>query len=82
MVWNMHVAEGHRGTGLSAAIFQHVLDVASQQVDQVDLYVAVENKRAWKFYKRFGFESYGVMPRALRVDGTDYDALMMTRKFR
>jgi ribosomal protein S18 acetylase RimI-like enzyme len=82
MVWNMHVAEKHRGTGLSAAIFQHVLDVASPQVDQVDLYVAVENKRAWKFYKRFGFESYGVMPRALRVDGTDYDALMMTRKFR
>jgi ribosomal protein S18 acetylase RimI-like enzyme len=56
--------------------------VASREVDQVDLYVAVENKRAWKFYKRFGFESYGVMPRALRVDGTDYDALMMTRKFR
>ena len=82
MVWNMHVAEEQRGTGLSAAIFQHVLDIASREVDQVDLYVAVENKRAWKFYKRFGFESYGVMPRALRVDGTDYDALMMTRKFR
>ena len=38
--------------------------------------------RAWKFYKGFGFESYDVMPLALRVDGTDYDALMMTRKFR
>jgi ribosomal protein S18 acetylase RimI-like enzyme len=59
-----------------------VLHVAEREVDQVDLYVAVENQRAWKFYRRFGFESYGVMPRALRVAGADYDALMMTKKFR
>jgi ribosomal protein S18 acetylase RimI-like enzyme len=82
MVWNMYVAEGQRGTGLAAALFRHVLEVASREVDQVDLYVAVENERAWRFYQRFGFESYGVMPRALRVAGADYDALMMTRKFR
>lgn len=82
MLWNMYVAEGQRGTGLAAALFHHVLEVASREVDQVDLYVAVENERAWRFYQRFGFESYGVMPRALRVAGADYDALMMTRKFR
>jgi len=82
MVWNMYVADGHQGTGLAAELFQHVLQVAQREVDQVDLYVAVENQRAWKFYRRFGFESYGVMPRALRVAGVDYDALMMTKKFR
>ena len=76
------IREGKRGTGLAAALFHHVLEVASREVDQVDLYVAVENERAWRFYQRFGFESYGVMPRALRVAGADYDALMMTRKFR
>ena len=37
---------------------------------------------AWKFYRKFEFTSYGVMPRALRLDGVDYDTLMMTRKFR
>jgi ribosomal protein S18 acetylase RimI-like enzyme len=82
MVWNMYVADGHQGTGLAAELFQHVLQVAEREVDQIDLYVAVENQRAWKFYRRFGFESYGVMPRALRVAGVDYDALMMTKKFR
>lgn len=82
MLWNMYVAEAQRGTGLAAALFHHVLEVASREVDQVDLYVAVENERAWRFYQRFGFESYGVMPRALRVAGADYDALMMTRVFR
>ncbi len=82
MVWNMYVAEGQRGAGLAATLFHHVLEVATREVDQVDLYVAVENERAWRFFQRFGFESYGVMPRALRVAGVDYDALMMTRKFR
>jgi ribosomal protein S18 acetylase RimI-like enzyme len=82
MVWNMYIADGHRGTGLAAELFQHVLQVAECEVDQVELYVAVENQRAWKFYRRFGFESYGVMPRALRVAGADYDALMMTKRFR
>jgi ribosomal protein S18 acetylase RimI-like enzyme len=82
MVWNMYVADGHRGTGLASELFQHVLQVAEREVDQVDLYVAVVNQPAWKFYRRFAFESYGVMPRALRVAGVDYDALMMTKKFR
>jgi ribosomal protein S18 acetylase RimI-like enzyme len=78
----MHVGDGHRGTGVAAELFQHVLQVAEREVDQVDLYVAVENQRAWKFDRRFGFESYGVMPRALPVAGVDYDALMMTKRFR
>jgi len=82
MVWNMYLVEQQRGSRLAAALFEHVLNQASKEVDQVDLYVAVSNQRAWRFYKRFGFESYGVMPRALRVAGADYDALMMTRKFR
>jgi ribosomal protein S18 acetylase RimI-like enzyme len=82
MLWNMYVREAHRGTGLAAALFDHVLEVASREVDQVDLYVTVENERAWRFYQRFGFDSYGVMPRALRVAGGDYDALVMTRMFR
>ena len=67
---------------LVSGLFQHVLDAASRRVDQVDLYVAVDNVRAWKFYRKFEFTSYGVMPRALRLDGVDYDTLMMTRKFR
>ncbi len=37
MLWNMHVAHGHRGAGLAPELFQHVLQVAEREVDQVDL---------------------------------------------
>jgi len=82
MIWNMYVSEERRGTGLSDMLFNYVLEAASLKVDQVELYVAVDNPRGSKFYRKFGFESYGVMPRALRVQGADFDALMMVKKFR
>jgi ribosomal protein S18 acetylase RimI-like enzyme len=82
MIWNMYVSEEQRGSGLADMLFKHVLEAASLKVDQVELYVAVDNPRGRRFYRKFGFESYGVMPRALRVQGQDYDALMMVRKFR
>jgi len=82
MIWNMYVSEERRGTGLADLLFKHVLEAASLKVDQVELYVAVHNPRGTKFYRKFGFESYGVMPRALRVQGADFDALMMVKKFR
>jgi ribosomal protein S18 acetylase RimI-like enzyme len=82
MIWNMYVSEERRGTGLADTLFQYVLEAASPKVDQVELYVAVDNPRASNFYRKFGFESYGVMPRALRIQGADFDALMMVKKFR
>jgi len=82
MIWNMYVSEKRRGTGLADMLFKYVLEVASPVVEQVELYVAIDNPRARKLYRKFGFESYGVMPRALRVEGIDVDALMMVKKFR
>ena len=82
MIWNMYVSDEQRGTGLAGILFKHVLDAASPKVDQVELYVAVDNPRARRLYQKFGFESYGVMPRALRVQSKDHDALMMVKKFR
>ena len=82
MIWNMYVSDEQRGTGLAGILFKHVLEAASPKVDQVELYVAVDNPRARRLYQKFGFESYGVMPRALRVQGKDHDALMMVKKFR
>jgi ribosomal protein S18 acetylase RimI-like enzyme len=82
MIWNMYVSEQQRGTGLADMLFKHVLETAIPKVDQVELYVAIDNPRGRRFYQKFGFESYGVMPRALRVQGKDHDALMMVKKFR
>ena len=82
MLWGMYVRERFRGTELAAAIMRAVLAHAESEVDQVELYVAVGNDRASRFYKGFGFEPYGVMRRSLRVQGVDYDAEMLVRIFR
>jgi GNAT superfamily N-acetyltransferase len=82
MVWGMYVQDALRGSGLAAVIFQAVIDRAEREVDQLELYVAAGNERASQFYRRFGFEPYGVMRRSLRVSGVDYDAEMMVRMFR
>ena len=42
MIWNMYVSEERRGTGLADLLFKYVLEAASLKVDQVELYVAVE----------------------------------------
>ncbi len=82
MLWGMYVKDAHRGSGLAAAILEAVVARAQAEADQLELYVAVGNDRASRFYKGFGFEPYGVMRRALRVDGVDHDAEMMVRIFR
>ena len=82
MVWGMYVREAQRGTGLAGALLAHVVEHARREVDQLELYVAVGNEHARGFYRRFGFEPYGVMPRSLRVDGVDYDAEMLALAFR
>lgn len=82
MVWGMYVRDAFCGSGLASAILQAVIDRAEREVDQLELYVAVGNDRASRFYRKFGFERYGVMRRSLRVAGVDYDAEMMVRIFR
>jgi ribosomal protein S18 acetylase RimI-like enzyme len=82
MVWGMYVSAEERGSGLARAVFEAVLDRAEREVDQVELYVAAGNARAGRFYRGFGFETYGLMRRSLRVDGVDHDAEMMVRIFR
>lgn len=82
MIWGMYVRAARRGSGVAGAIMRAVLAHAEREVDQVELYVAVGNDRAGRFYRSLGFEPYGVMRRSLRVDGVDHDAEMMVRMFR
>ena len=82
MIWGMYVRAAQRGSGLAGAILEAVMERAGREVDQVELYVAVGNERASRFYRGLGFEPYGVMRRSLRVAGVDHDAEMMVRMFR
>ena len=78
-IGGMYVREAARGTGLSAAIFDAVIDHATGLVEQIQLTVNADNARAIKFYERHGFRTVGRMPHALLVDGRYYDELTMVR---
>ena len=82
MIWGVFVEPASRGTGVASRLMAAVLAYAEPRVDQVELYVNASNETARRFYRRFGFEPYGVMRRSLRVDGKDHDAEMMVKIFR
>ncbi len=71
ILWGMYVKEKARGTGLADAMIVAVLEYAGQHVEQVILSVIAENAHARHFYKKMGFERYGMEPRALKI-GDNY----------
>ena len=58
-----------------------LIDVAEKSnFEQVELCVVSKNDRAIKKYESFGFEKFGIMPRAIKYeDGTYMDMLSMVR---
>lgn len=71
-----------RGRGLSKALLQRCIEQARewQGVDYLQLGVATGNRAALQMYQQAGFEIWGTMPAALRVDGVDYDEHCMSLK--
>ncbi|MEE9480981.1 MAG: GNAT family N-acetyltransferase [Kiloniellales bacterium] len=79
VLWGMYVREEARGTGLAAAMVERVLEFAKENVEQVVLSVITSNEHACRFYKKMGFEIYGLEKRALCIDGRYYDEEFMVR---
>lgn len=75
----VYVAPDHRGTGLSKALCEHLIEYARRHVLQVHLGVWAENVPAIKLYERLGFSVYGTEPRYLFVNGRFIDEHMMVR---
>jgi ribosomal protein S18 acetylase RimI-like enzyme len=70
----MYVAPEGRGRGVGDALLRHVVAAARQdpELTQIVLTVTDTNARATALYERAGFASFGVEPRAIRVDGVYY----------
>jgi len=75
----VYVKPEHRGTGMSKALVEHLLDYATGRVIQVHLGVWSENEPAIRLYKKLGFETYGTEPRYLFVNGRYLDEHLMVR---
>ncbi len=77
ILWGMYVKESARGSGLAAALFQKVLEHARSRVEMIHLTAVTSNERALRFYKKMGFEGYGIERRALKIGDEYYDEELM-----
>lgn len=78
-IYGMYVAPETRGQGVGRALLQEVISRAKDfdGLEQIRLQVVSTNESAKKLYQSFGFETYGVEPRALLHNGQYLDEDMM-----
>ena len=69
----MYVAPEQNGRGIGRALVDEVLrEAKSAGIEMLVLTVTEGNSRAAQLYERAGFRSFGVEPRAIKVDGRAY----------
>ena len=80
-IWGVYVRPAYRRQGVAGQLLQACLDWAStKDIELVKLAVVNTNVAAIRCYAAAGFRVYGVEPRVIRVDGVDYDELLMVRE--
>lgn len=80
-IWGVYVHPGARGQGVARGVLEAVIAHARTKVLQVHLSVTSTNSAALRLYEKLGFSTYGIEPRALRVDGRFLDKHLMVRRF-
>jgi ribosomal protein S18 acetylase RimI-like enzyme len=78
-IWGVYVKADVRGQGLGRSMLAEVLQRAARMegVEQILLAVAAPQAAAILLYHSFGFASYGLEPRALRIDDRYIDEELM-----
>jgi ribosomal protein S18 acetylase RimI-like enzyme len=82
-IWGVYVVPDYRGRGISRAVMEKVIERCQgiDGLEEVNLAVASSNEPARALYQSLGFETYGVEPRALKVDGKYFDEELMVLRF-
>ncbi len=78
-LFGVYVVPASRGTGIADALMRAVLEQAKGKVLQITLGVKSVNERAIGFYKKHGFEVYGIEPRACKMGDIFYDDTLMVK---
>ncbi|MEO1165292.1 MAG: GNAT family N-acetyltransferase [Chloroflexota bacterium] len=82
-IWGVFVRPDARRQGISnqmmTALMAHIRGLDS--IKQVKLSVIADNTAAIALYQKFGFETWGTLPKGLYVDGVYYDMLYMSYIF-
>jgi RimJ/RimL family protein N-acetyltransferase len=68
--------------GIGSIMFEEILKVANDRdVEIVGLTVVEENERGIALYKKFGFETVGVIPKAYKLKDNTYQNLVHMQKY-
>ena len=80
-VMGISVRKEYWGCGLGSYLMQLAIDqTRSNGFEQLELGVYSDNSRAIHLYEKFGFERYGIQPRAFKLkDGTYRDEIIMVK---
>ncbi len=79
-IWGVYIRPHYRKQGIATRMLAACTVWAKEQAMQVlKLNVVTTNTNAIVCYSRFGFQVYGLEPKALLVDGNYYDELMMAK---
>lgn len=72
-VYGVYVTASHRGKGVGRALLARMIEDAKRDpaLEQILLAVAAGQEAARKLYRSFGFETFGIEPRALKI-GAEY----------
>ncbi len=78
---NLYIAPEFRGQGLASALFDYVFSVlkTSEAIERIFLSCAGKNKPALQFYRKMGFQRYGVKVRAIKWDNQYDDEVEMVK---
>jgi RimJ/RimL family protein N-acetyltransferase len=79
-VLGMGIVAAYRGRGIGGRMLAATLELAlARGIHRSELIVRSDNAAAIALYRRFGFIHEGTCRNYMRVDGVDYDALLMAR---
>lgn len=81
-IWGMYVKANHRGQGAGESLLRAIFKEAKQieGLEQILLSAITFSDIARRLYQRVGFVEYGREPNSLKVDGVNYDEVLMILK--
>lgn len=76
------ILKDYWNNGIGSVLFEAMIEIAkeNENIEQLNLTYAKDNKRGENLYKKFGFVETGVFPKSLKqLDGTYTDEVFMSR---
>lgn len=78
-IYAMYVQPEYRRQGVAKNLMKEAIQIAisMKQIEQVYLGVMIDNEAARRLYTSFGFKSFGIDRKAIKIDDVYYDEELM-----